>query len=242
MIKENPRKELNEEERQDWFVWIGNRRLSIRNVRSKDMYLVLIGKRCPTAEAKWRAEGFEDLNWGNIYELPYKCCKSTKLQSLQYRITNRYIPTRKFLSTRGIVGNALCVKCFEVDSLQHFFFYCKQTYNIIQSVLRQLQTIFRLPSDFIKVETVLFGCQEAPKVANLILLLYKQYIVNCKIGETTEPSMRALLTMIKNFADTEKVTYTRNKQVGQFWNKWGKIINERNELLIYANVHNSSDH
>ena len=234
MVKERPRSKFTAEDKHEWFINIDGRRISIKSIRSKDIYSKSIAKRSPTAEAKWRAEGYELMNLSDIYEQPYKCCKSTKLQSLHYRTINRYIPTREFLNTRGIFGSPLCEKYFEVDSLHHFFFFAKQN-RICISLLRQLQTIFRHPSDFVKVDTVFFGCQEAPEVVNLIILLYKQYIVTCKIGENSaEPRMEALISTIRSFFDSEKVSFTRNQDLGRFWSKWGNTFNENNQIRLQA--------
>lgn len=193
--------------------------------------MCLLSKRTPTAVAKWHSEGFENIEWRNVYKQPYSCCTSTKLQSLHYRIVHRYIPTKKFLCTRGITGSPLCGDCFEVDTLQHFFFYCSKNYRICLTLLEQLKRFFKLPTDFIKVDTVLFGYHDAPKVVNLVLLLYKQYIVTCKTAENmSEPCIDVLLTSIKNFHDTEKLTAARTKTLESFRSKWEEIIDEEGEL------------
>ena len=225
--------EAGPREKNDWCIQMGTRRISIRNLRSQDIYVSLLPKRTPAAVSKWRSEGFENIEWRNVFKQPYSCCTSTKLQSLHYRIVHRYIPTRKYLCIRGIVGSPLCRDCFEVDTLQHFFFYCSKTYHICHTLLEQLKTLCKLPTDFVKVDTVLFGYYDAPKVVNLILLIYKQYIITCKIAENmSRPCMEALLTIIKNFHDTERIAAVQTKTLEKFRNKWEEIVDENGELRL----------
>ena len=55
----------------------------------------------PAAVSRWEYYGVRPESWRGIYEIPYKSTKSTRLQSLHFRIINRFIPTRKYLCTRG---------------------------------------------------------------------------------------------------------------------------------------------
>ena len=156
----------------------------IRNLKCFHAYEKQIAKKVPTVEQKWDAEGFNITCWEKIHQLPYKVCASTKLQSLQFRITHRYIPTRKFLYNRNVIGNMLCRRCFQPDNLQHFFFSCEDVRPLWDEFLHKLKETYSLPNDFLKVDTILFGFLNAPAVVNLFVLLCKQYIVNCKLNET----------------------------------------------------------
>ena len=99
--------------------------------------------------------------------------------------------------------------------------------------MEQLKTLCKLPTDFVKVDTVLFGYYDAPKVVNLILLIYKQYIITCKIAENmSRPCMEALLTIIKNFHDTERIAAVQTKTLEKFRNKWEEIVDENGELRL----------
>lgn len=129
----------------------------------------------------------------------------TKLQSLHFRIIHRYIPTRKFLSTRGITGSQLCPHCFQVDDLDHFFFNCDLVKPLWYRVLLLLKSKSNLANDFVSSKAVLIGNLKAPPIVNLILLLTKQYIIKEKMGykDSPELSLDHLREEISSFCYTE---------------------------------------
>ena len=74
--------------------------IALKKATCKVLYKVLLPKATESrCLMKWAEKAFRFTaeQWSHIYLLPYNCCTSTKLQTLQYRIINRYIPTRKFL-------------------------------------------------------------------------------------------------------------------------------------------------
>ena len=171
---------------------IADKKLSIRAVdsdidiataQSKHFYLAVIPSDVtPTCKVRWSGEhfNFEEERWKEIYRLPYEVSTSTKLQTLQYRIINRYVPTRKFLFDRKIIQSPQCYYCKEIDNLYHFLYDCLDTrrfWNDVMRVMnRNLGRQFRLSA-----ELVLFGCKKLGVIANLLILLAKQYIVNKKL-------------------------------------------------------------
>lgn len=56
----------------------------------------------------------------------YRATRETKLQSLNFRITNHIVPCRKFLKQIRLIDSDLCEICAEQDSLSHFFRKCPQ--------------------------------------------------------------------------------------------------------------------
>lgn len=190
-------------------------------------------KKTPTAQQKWVNEGFDVLSWKKVYEIPYNCTASTKLQSLQYRVINRYIPTRKFLATRNVIGSPLCPSCFAIDDLRHFFYDCPNTYTFWIDILRQIKNMLLLPERFVSAQTVLLGYPQTKPVVNLILLLGKQHILNCKVNENIKtPNKINLLQIITSQFKAEKVIAEKHGKIDTFWKKWEKIIDINNTLQI----------
>ena len=68
--------------------------------KCQQFYRSLNKIREPTAVSRWESYGVQPQSWREVHEMPYKCTKSTRLQSLHFRIINRCIPTRKYLYTR----------------------------------------------------------------------------------------------------------------------------------------------
>ena len=209
--------------------------MSLAHFRSCHFYNKLTEKVVPTAVAKWESYGIQPRSWQNIFEIPYKCTKSTRLQSLHYRIVNRYIPTRKYLSTRGIVGSPLCPKCPEVEDMKHFFFECSDVKPVWEKILRQLKEKFHLTTELCSFQSVILGYPSAPPVVNLILLLIKQYIVTRKIGMTDRPSqmqIENIKAIIVSQAQAEWQIAKKHKKMEKHNKKWELICDaERNILL-----------
>ena len=68
---------------------IGNKKIIAKNVSSKLFYLDLLSKRDPRAQTRWEDAGY-DINWTQVYKLPYKCTAATKLHALQYTVHSAY--------------------------------------------------------------------------------------------------------------------------------------------------------
>ena len=97
ILRQNPRTNVSPQHKAFPSVVIsGEKRLLLAHLRSYHFYNMLVEKHVPTAVARWATYGVQPQNWQNIYSIPYKCSTSTRLQSLHYRIINRYIPTRKY--------------------------------------------------------------------------------------------------------------------------------------------------
>ena len=234
LIRQEPRSLVSNEDKRCCLINVNSKKMCLRTVQNQHIYNALLVKRTPTAERKWKEEGFNLQCWERVYEIPYKCTSSTKLQSLQYRVLHRYIPTRRFLCTRSIIGSKLCRTCFEVDDLQHFFYRCTDVKNIWDVVLTRLKSLFLLPSDFVSVNTVLFGYLESPSVVNLIILLCKQYIVSRKLWDDLPSNLTvqgAIQTIINQFRIEEIVAKKANLH-DQFLEKWDKVI-DRNGTHIF---------
>ena len=226
LIRRDPRTSVSSEDKRCCLINVNNKKICLRIVQNRHIYNALLVKRTPTAERKWEEEGFNVQCWERVYEIPYKCTSSTKLQSLQYRVLHRYIPTRKFLCTRNIIGSRLCKTCFEVDDLQHFFYQCVDVKNIWSVVLSRLKSQFLLPNDFVSVNTVLFGNIGSPAVVNLIILLCKQYIISSKLWEdrSSNITMQGAIRIIVNQYRIEELVAKKANSLDQFLKKWEKVV------------------
>ena len=196
--------------------------LPIRYCKTRHFYNKQIENKTPAAVHRWEQRGLQPETWRRIFEIPYKCCTSTKLQSLHFRIIHRYIPTKRFLSTRGITGSQLCPHCFQVDDLEHFFFNCDLVKPLWDRVLPLLKSKFRLANDFVCSKTVLLGNPKVPPIVNLILLLTKQYIIKEKLGyeDIPELGLNHLREEISSFCYTEGAIAKKRNKLQKHIEKW----------------------
>ena len=69
-------------------------------VKSKDFYWEFQNRSnvIPTSLQKWNNKyTISEVEWEEIFKLPYKCCMETKLQTFQFKIIHRIITTNKRL-------------------------------------------------------------------------------------------------------------------------------------------------
>ena len=88
----------------------------------------------PKSQSKWNdIYCNESLNWKDIYFLPFKICRNTKLQWFQFRINHRILATNRLLHQMSIREHDLCTFCkAETETIQHIFLamsYCLRFYR-----------------------------------------------------------------------------------------------------------------
>ena len=81
----------------------------------------------------------DDLEWKEIYSLPFRTSSDTKSREFQYKLLNRCPVTNSFLSKRGIMSSPACSFCGEMsESLKHVFISCHYSMNFWAEVIKWL--------------------------------------------------------------------------------------------------------
>lgn len=66
----------------------------------------------PTSQQKWtNILNLDNFNWKNVYILPFKCTKDSRLQWLQFRINHRILGTNNLRAKMGLINNNSCSFC-----------------------------------------------------------------------------------------------------------------------------------
>ena len=104
---------LTQEEREEKSMFrIKEKNSSLHTVRSNYFYRIQIPEVVPRGQQRLEEKGFNfGSGWGEIYKQAFQITASTKLQSLQYRIMQRFFPTKRFLCIRKVVDNRFCDNC-----------------------------------------------------------------------------------------------------------------------------------
>ena len=138
---------------------------------------------------KWATNHqIEQNEWTNIFKLPFQSCRSTKLQTLQYRILHRIITCNHWLYNAKIKDTPECNNCKNDDTIEHFFLHCPY---IAPFWKRFQQWWNRIAENKLRLETltekeILFGFQSQNKcgiIFNHVLLLAKKYIHDTKMSD-----------------------------------------------------------
>lgn len=203
-------------------------RRKVTEVRCRDFYHAEIERVQPKAVSRWEDEGYSSINWANTFKIPYICTKSTRLQSLQYRVLHRYLPTRRFLFQRNVTDFQGCLSCGAPDTIGHFLYDCNAVKPLWDTVLRELKVV----TDDARKDAI-FGIVDARHAINVIIILTKQYIVSCKLAtQAVEPSYFGLKGAIKQYIDSEKTIARNNDKLEEFKVKWRDLLDDSEHLVL----------
>ena len=87
----------------------------------------------------------EAASWIDIYKLPFAVCRDTYIQSLQYKILHRYFNCNSNLFKWKIREDPYCNECGNIDTIEHFFYYCRVVnifWNRIENWLKNIMEIY----------------------------------------------------------------------------------------------------
>jgi hypothetical protein len=179
----------------------------------------------PAGVRKWKSNYLnEKFNWEDIYQLNRKTTIDAKLQWFQIKILHRILPTNRYLYIRKIINSPVCDFCkSEEETLLHLFWECKYTkkfWEDFQLLIKEKCThcINLNLSEIL----VIFGMKENVKtdrVFDLLLLLGKNYIYNCKWKET-RPCISVFTRIIKERYITEKYAFKESDKFNTFNLEW----------------------
>ena len=138
----------------------------------------------PTAQLNFNTLFIDDnLEWKEIYCLPFHTSLNTKSREFQYKLLNRCLVTNSFLSKIGIVSSPACSFYGEMsESFEHFFISCHYS-SQLKAKNFWAEVIKWLDNQGVKIgqfsdKDLLFGilkCEDELFV-NHILIPAKQYL------------------------------------------------------------------
>lgn len=185
---------------------------------------------------RWEFYEYNVSSWKKVFRIPYICTKSTKLQTLQYRILHRYIPTRRYLFIRNVVDAPHCLECQQMDTLEHFLFKCEKVKPLWNRLFEGINR-----TSLNSTGIVIFGAVSERPAINLLILLVKQYIVQCKLAPVTlTPSVQGLISFITYHIDIERRIAVSNNNIESFCEKWSGFLDETQSLNLFADTQNRS--
>ena len=173
----------------------------------------------------------QDIDWAEIYHIPFKVTQDTKLQWLQYRISHRILTTNKFLAKIKLVNSSLCTFCnFEDETIEHLFWNCVKTCSLLES-LKQIMESHNI-NLIIEKHTFLLGkcCGSrmltSDCVENVILLNIKSYIYKTKCMKGTL-NLTALINCLKDYYNVTKYRYILKNKLEDCetaWKDWKNVF------------------
>lgn len=207
--------------------------LKISNLTSRKLYAAIIKDKRPvvSSQKKWNntfpvPQETSNEYWEEIYKMPYKVARDTKLQASQYRIIHRILPCNKFLNNLTIQQTDFCSFCQSSDTIEHFLFYCPQTKlfwgNICNWMDKEADILLTVP-----IRAIIFGVPKSlpnAKVVNFLLLFIKFYIQRQKLFHLGQLSMVHLLRELRVRLRVEKYITELENRKHKFY-IWHRLYN-----------------
>jgi hypothetical protein len=190
---------------------------------SKDYYMVLLHSKLPNCCAKWEAKTGLDIPWDRVFYENHKI-QDVKLKWFQIRILHRILATNIMLNKMDIVNSQLCNFCYaDRDSIEHMFWHCNKSQSFWNSLALLInQKCAHASNISFSLSLVLFGVdpnQRTDTVFNLILLLAKSFLYNCK-RNNTEPAINAFINTVQYRYKIEKFNATMSNDMHVFHQNW----------------------
>ena len=163
-------------------------------------------------------------DWEKIFCLPYKICRSTRLQSFQYRILHRIITCNQWLFNAKIKDNPNCETCNCDDTLEHFFVSCNEVRDFWSALNRlwNKRTSVLATTYSITDTDIMFGILSSEKYVlnlNFILVLAKKYIHDCKM-KSPNITFLSFLVLLRQELSFEEQICIKNQREQDFIEKW----------------------
>lgn len=196
----------------------------------KDMYYVLIDNKKESIRSvkKWTESGFAftEIEWNNIFELPFKTSKESKFQWLQFQILHRMLPTNEYLFKLNIIDSPACSFCNQdIETIEHLFVDCFHVKEIWLYFEEWLRRKFNFLMTFDK-KTILFGKfknRNMYRLQNILILTVKQFIFASKYKNVPNLSTLMLKQTVTDRIHIEKLLLLKNCKFAEYEKYWQTI-------------------
>lgn len=181
----------------------------------------------PTAQLKYSEKYNYQLDWKEIYCIPFRVTVDSRSREFQFKVLHRYLATNKFLHKIGLLPSFLCTFCKrESESIEHLLIECDHSNKFWQDLIDWFNMID------IKVEALsdidkIFGVwkrQADFHLLNHFLILAKQHIYSCR-NKGYPPSLKTYLAKVSVIYQIETTIADSNGKRTFHDFKWKKFFN-----------------
>ena len=181
----------------------------------------------PQSQNKWIEyyPFLEKLDWTKVYTLPSRVLCDTYILTLQFKIVHRVFNCNYNLFKWQILDSPKC-HCSEIDTLEHYFFYCPSSALFWQQFELWLFQTFKFHYKFSVLE-ILLGIINIEKCEfysiNYMVLICKYFIKTCKINERPI-HFSNFLNILKNRLNIEMLIAKKNGKLPLFSSRFGALL------------------
>ena len=167
--------------------------------------------------------------WKDIFLRPFTVCRSTRLQSFQFRLLHRIITCNHWLFNVGIKNSPNCETCNVDDTLIHFFIDCVHVQTFWANFRIWWANITLLPGINLSIQDLLLGVNKLDQhflTLNYIIILANKFIHDHKMVAKKDISFTAFLVTLKIQLTYEKQICIKKNQITVFDEKWNWLFDQ----------------
>jgi len=175
------------------------------------------------AEIKWNAI-FDNLDWKNIYKMPFMSTIDTKLRTFQYKYVTRILPTNVLLYKCKLSNSSLCDFCnMHTETLKHLFWEChhiQHFWSRLKTYLCGKNMVFNM--DY---KVISFGSNKdhSQHILDFIILLAKYFIFKSKLEKSVPNYMNVIKYLKERKTIEEQIAFMKDK-LNTHNKKWNQLI------------------
>ncbi len=206
------------------------KQVELEHIKNIDIYnhFTRTYKETPTAVYRWtELYDIDPDDWPQIFTTPFRVCRETSLQSLQYKILHRIYPCNTYLSKWNSDISESCIFCPSVDTLAHHFFTCETSKYLWASLTRLWQNSIGVGIVLSEIDIIL-GCpnennDDTINALNFCIIFGKWYIAKCKLEKKKCNFIEFVRLLKKRLATEEYICNIQSQQT---------IFQDRFSLLL----------
>ena len=207
-----------------------NKLKNYKTLRTKDLYALLINQnhdcysKSNTQINLQTRYVLSDESLEKVYSLPYKSTRSTSMQAIQFKILHKIINCNNWLHKIKIIASPQCRFCKEVETIEHFFYSCRNTKDFWYAMLGWWNNMKLLILKELTERDIMLGYlgENEGLALNCCILLGKNMIYRNK-HNNIQPDIYAFHCDLKNYLEIEEFIYTRDDKLDTFLDIWGEI-------------------
>ncbi len=179
----------------------------------------------PKCTSRWQTY-FPNHNfqWTDIFKMAFVTVRCTKIQTLQYKILHRYFPCNHWLAKWNRDVQETCVRCDEVDTMEHYFYRCDQVNLFWKGFVAWWSNNMSQVLELSDTE-VLFGYFHNLSQAEAVnyCILYAKSFISRMSYQSNVPYLYAYLVYLKHMLELEKFICLRNGDDESFGKYYGEL-------------------
>jgi len=218
------------------YIYSEDIRLDFLKLSSQNLYWmeidILTKKHTINCINRWNTiYNIHETTWSDIFQIPFKSCRETQLQSFQYRIIHRILPCNNWLFNLKIFDTDICSYHYcnsnEKDTIHHYLIACPP----VSAFWNSFVTWWNTTLDLLKLcplseENIILGFPGSSHediVINYCLILAKFYIYTCKRNQTSIFFL-SFLRILKNKLTIEEEIHVQNSCLDKFNLIWSPLL------------------